>query len=140
MASQQQQQQQELGLQDPCGPTVWEAAAAHKGDIPAEAWEYQMRKALNDAAFNNLAYEPYCPHMPTHHKDCPHPVFAWVRHLCIAPRLCLQIKNAWSFALHLELVLFGRAKVSRSSRFVPRPLHAETQVMRSCCHQAEVAF
>lgn len=73
-----QQQQQELGLQDPCRPSVWEAAAARKGDIPAEAWEYQMRKALNDAAFNNLAYEPYCPHMPTHHKDCPHPVFAWV--------------------------------------------------------------
>jgi hypothetical protein len=79
MGSQEQQQQQQLALEDPCGPSVWEAAAAHKGDITAESWEYQMRKALNDAAYNNLAYEPYCPHMPTHHKDCPHPVFTWVR-------------------------------------------------------------
>jgi hypothetical protein len=127
MASQEQQQQQQLGLEDPCGPSVWEAAAARKGDIPAEAWEYQMRKALNDAAYSNLAYEPYCPHMPTHHKDCPHPVFTWVRNTIAFSTNQLQIGR---MLLLCMLLLFGPAKVSRCACRLPRSLHAETQVIR----------
>ncbi len=32
--------------------------------IPDDAWEYQIRKANNDAAYNGLDYVPYCTTMP----------------------------------------------------------------------------
>lgn len=45
--------------------------------IPEDAWEYHMRKALNDSAYNNLSYQPYCSTMPVP-KKCDAPQFAWV--------------------------------------------------------------
>jgi hypothetical protein len=32
--------------------------------VPDDAWEYQIRKSLNDAAYNGLDYVPYCSTMP----------------------------------------------------------------------------
>jgi hypothetical protein len=49
-------------------------------EIPDDAWEYQIRKALNDAAFNGLDYVPYCSTMPVQ-KKCEDPKFIWVRTL-----------------------------------------------------------
>ena len=46
--------------------------------VPDDAWEYHMRKAANDAAFNGLAYKPYCSTMPVKPKEDA-PKFAWVR-------------------------------------------------------------
>ena len=37
--------------------------------IPDDAWEYQIRKALNDAAYNGLDYVPYCSTMPVQSRD-----------------------------------------------------------------------
>lgn len=39
------------------------APQAHN-KIPDDAWEYQIRKSLNDAAYNGLDYVPYCSTMP----------------------------------------------------------------------------
>lgn len=40
--------------------------------VPEDAWEYQIRKALNDAAYNGLEYVPYCSTMPVQqHDDTP---------------------------------------------------------------------
>ncbi|KDD77155.1 hypothetical protein H632_c7p3 [Helicosporidium sp. ATCC 50920] len=36
--------------------------------IPDDAWEYQIRKSLNDAAYNGLDYVPYCSTMPVTEK------------------------------------------------------------------------
>ena len=44
--------------------------------IPDDAWEYQIRKALNDAAYNGLEYVPYCSTMPVQEK-CEDPKFMW---------------------------------------------------------------
>ncbi len=44
--------------------------------IPEDAWEYQIRKALNDAAYNGLEYVPYCSTMPVQEK-CEDPKFMW---------------------------------------------------------------
>lgn len=44
--------------------------------IPDDAWEYQIRKALNDAAYNGLDYVPYCSTMPVQEK-CDNPQFMW---------------------------------------------------------------
>jgi hypothetical protein len=45
--------------------------------IPDDAWEYQIRKALNDAAYNGLDYVPYCSTMPVQ-ANCKDPKFMWV--------------------------------------------------------------
>ena len=37
--------------------------------VPEDAWEYQIRKALNDAAYNGLDYVPYSSTMPVQPKD-----------------------------------------------------------------------
>jgi hypothetical protein len=42
---------------------VLHAPQAHN-KIPDDAWEYQIRKSLNDAAYNGLDYVPYCSTMP----------------------------------------------------------------------------
>lgn len=44
--------------------------------IPDDAWEYQIRKALNDAAYNGLDYVPYCSTMPVQ-EVCEDPKFIW---------------------------------------------------------------
>jgi hypothetical protein len=44
--------------------------------VPDDAWEYQIRKALNDAAYNGLDYVPYCSTMPVQDK-CEDPKFMW---------------------------------------------------------------
>lgn len=46
--------------------------------IPEDAWEYQIRKSLNDAAYNGLDYVPYCSTMPVQPK-CDEAKFIWVR-------------------------------------------------------------
>jgi hypothetical protein len=67
----------QLKLEDPTGPSVWEAAADHP--VPASEWEYQMRKNLRDAAFTTLAYLPACTHMPVcAGAKCSAPTFVWV--------------------------------------------------------------
>jgi hypothetical protein len=53
---------------------IWEAAEDAK--IPDDAWEYQIRKSLNDAAFNGLNYVPYCSTMPVQ-KNTETPKFIW---------------------------------------------------------------
>lgn len=50
----------------------------YKGKLPDDAWEAHMRKALNDAAWQNLAYVPYCPHAPCCRPKCEQPSYAWV--------------------------------------------------------------
>ena len=45
--------------------------------VPEDAWEYQIRKSLNDAAYNGLQYVPYCSTMPVQEK-CDNPKFMWV--------------------------------------------------------------
>eukprot|EP00890_Picochlorum_soloecismus_P006085 jgi/Picsp_1/6478/NSC_03824-R1_predicted protein [Ostreococcus lucimarinus CCE9901] len=55
-------------------PDIWESAVHNK--IPDDAWEYQIRKALNDAAYNGLDYVPYCSTMPVQEK-CDNPQFMW---------------------------------------------------------------
>lgn len=57
----------------PAGPSVRQAAA--DAAIPSDAWEYQVRKANNDAAFQNLDYVPYCSCMPTCKAGCANPHF-----------------------------------------------------------------
>lgn len=49
-----------------------------RAPIPDDAWEYQVRKSLNDAAYNGLDYVAYCPYMPVD-KECEAPRFMWVR-------------------------------------------------------------
>ncbi|GLC51190.1 hypothetical protein PLESTB_000475600 [Pleodorina starrii] len=39
-------------LEEVYGPSIWESAANAK--IPNTAWEYHIRKQLNDAAYNHL--------------------------------------------------------------------------------------
>ncbi|KAK9816971.1 hypothetical protein WJX72_007633 [[Myrmecia] bisecta] len=53
---------------------VWTSAAHNK--IPDDAHEYHLRKALNDAAYNGLAYVPFCSTMPVQ-QQCSEPKFAW---------------------------------------------------------------
>lgn len=57
--------------------------------IPEDAWEYQIRKSLNDAAYNGLQYVPYCSTMPVQNK-CDDPKFMWVSLLSEA---YLTLKN-----------------------------------------------
>ena len=44
--------------------------------VPEDAWEYQIRKALNDAAYNGLDYVPYCSTMPVQQHD-DNPKWVW---------------------------------------------------------------
>lgn len=47
--------------------------------VPTDAWEYLIRRALNDAAYNNLDYVAYCPHTPCCSKGpCKDAKFLWV--------------------------------------------------------------
>ncbi|KAI7835725.1 hypothetical protein COHA_010379 [Chlorella ohadii] len=55
-------------------PTIWTAAAHAR--IPDDAWEYQIRKSLNDAAYNGLDYVPYCSTMPVQPRD-DNPKWLW---------------------------------------------------------------
>ncbi|KAI8104352.1 hypothetical protein M9434_002910 [Picochlorum sp. BPE23] len=55
-------------------PDIWASAAHNK--IPDDAWEYQIRKSLNDAAYNGLDYVPYCSTMPVQ-EHCEDPKFMW---------------------------------------------------------------
>jgi hypothetical protein len=66
-----------LAQPDPAGPSVFEAAQHAKDSIPPSAHEYQMRKALGDAAYQTLSYLPVCTHMPTC-TACAAPAFVWV--------------------------------------------------------------
>lgn len=59
---------------DSQAPDIW-AAAAH-ARIPDDAWDYQIRKALNDAAYNGLDYVPYCSTMPVQPHDA-NPKWMW---------------------------------------------------------------
>lgn len=69
----------QLKLEDPAGPSIWEAAAQHKDNIPNSEWEYNMRKSLRDAAFTNLDYLPACTHMPVCAAGkCSAPRYIWV--------------------------------------------------------------
>ncbi|GIL42781.1 hypothetical protein Vafri_165 [Volvox africanus] len=66
----------EEGLEEVYGPSIWESAAHAK--IPSTAWEYHIRKQLNDAAYNHLEYVPYCSTMPVPQR-CEEPKFMWKR-------------------------------------------------------------
>ena len=44
--------------------------------VPEDAWEYHIRKALNDAAYNGLEYVPYSSLMPVPPKD-DNPHWIW---------------------------------------------------------------
>lgn len=57
-------------------PSVVPCVQAHV-PVPDDAWEYQIRKSLNDAAYNGLQYVPYCSTMPVQEK-CDDPKFMWV--------------------------------------------------------------
>ena len=46
--------------------------------IPDDAWEYHIRKALNDAAYQGLEYVPYCTTMPVK-PNSEDVAFMWVR-------------------------------------------------------------
>ena len=56
-------------------PSPWEQAHV---PIPDDAWEYQIRKALNDAAYQGLEYVPYCTTMPVK-PNSEDVAFMWVR-------------------------------------------------------------
>ena len=53
--------------------------------IPNDAWEYHIRKSLNDAAYQSLEYAPYCSTMPVA-KTCTEPRFMWVSEDCFYGR------------------------------------------------------
>ncbi len=46
--------------------------------IPDDAWEYHIRKSLNDAAYKGLDYVPYCSTMPLK-PESENVRFIWVR-------------------------------------------------------------
>lgn len=46
--------------------------------IPDDAWEYHIRKSLNDAAYKGLDYVPYCSTMPLK-PESESVRFIWVR-------------------------------------------------------------
>lgn len=51
------------------------SAQAHNR-IPDDAWEYQIRKQLNDAAYQGLDYVPYCSTMPVQPRE-DNPKWIW---------------------------------------------------------------
>ena len=62
------------GALQPCGLQVG-------AKIPGDAWEYQIRKSLNDAAYNGLDYVPYCSLMPIPKEATEEARFMWVSDL-----------------------------------------------------------
>lgn len=46
--------------------------------VPDDAWEYHIRRTLNDAAYNSLEYVPYSSTMPVQPKN-DGPKFIWKR-------------------------------------------------------------
>ena len=58
-------------------PARGSSQAQHAGKVPDDAWEYHIRKALNDAAYQALEYVPYCSTMPVP-KSCEQPRYVWV--------------------------------------------------------------
>lgn len=68
--------------------------------IPDDAWEYHIRKALNDAAYQNLEYVPYCSTMPVRKACDAQPKFMWVstRHASKAVRTvqCVYTRRRWA--------------------------------------------
>eukprot|EP00201_Polytomella_parva_P000547 CAMPEP_0175077644 /NCGR_PEP_ID=MMETSP0052_2-20121109/23533_1 /TAXON_ID=51329 ORGANISM="Polytomella parva, Strain SAG 63-3" /NCGR_SAMPLE_ID=MMETSP0052_2 /ASSEMBLY_ACC=CAM_ASM_000194 /LENGTH=88 /DNA_ID=CAMNT_0016347189 /DNA_START=12 /DNA_END=275 /DNA_ORIENTATION=+ len=61
-------------LDDLYGPSIWESAA--HVPVPDSAWEFHLRRSLNDAAYSSLDYVPYCSTMPVQ-KKCDQPKFMW---------------------------------------------------------------
>lgn len=58
-------------------PSVWASAAGC--EIKAgEHHEYEIRKANNDSAYNNLKYVPYCSTIPVQ-KVCEKAEFVWLK-------------------------------------------------------------
>ena len=71
--------------------------------IPDDAWEYQIRKALNDAAYNGLEYVPYCTTMPIQ-PNSENVAFMWVRTVCTicsSTVACSSSYDALSVGLHV---------------------------------------
>ncbi|KAI3426098.1 hypothetical protein D9Q98_008066 [Chlorella vulgaris] len=62
------------GIQEPPPTDLWSAASHVK--IPEDAWEYQIRKSLNDAAYNGLDFVPYSSTMPVQPRD-DNPKWIW---------------------------------------------------------------
>lgn len=58
-----------------CCPVLPRRPQSH-ARIPDDAWEYQIRKSLNDAAYNGLDYVPYCSTMPVQPRD-DNPKWIW---------------------------------------------------------------
>lgn len=66
-------------------PLAWHDAVSHMhalrlqahARVPDDAWEYQLRRSLGDAAYSTLAYVPYCSTMPVQRK-CNSPAWMWV--------------------------------------------------------------
>ncbi|KAF5835414.1 hypothetical protein DUNSADRAFT_7449 [Dunaliella salina] len=58
------------------GKSIFEAAA--ENPIPDNAWEFHIRKNLNDAAYNSLKYVPVCCCTPVCAK-CNNPKYMWTR-------------------------------------------------------------
>ena len=60
--------------------TVSYAALARQAHVPIpdDAWEYHIRKSLNDAAYQGLEYVPYCTTMPVK-ANSEDVAFMWVR-------------------------------------------------------------
>lgn len=67
----------DLNLADPSGPSVWDSPEKSK-EVPSNAWEYAMRKALKDAAYTSLVYVPVCTHAPVCKPHCTSPTYIWV--------------------------------------------------------------
>ena len=61
--------------------------------MPDDAYEYQVRKALNDAAYTGLAYVPYCSTMPVPPR-CEAPKFAWVSFFFFSSFLSSRLETA----------------------------------------------
>eukprot|EP00798_Chlamydomonas_sp_ICE-L_P020454 gene20454-27242_t len=73
-ASQEQEGVAALSQQAYGRPSIWQSAVGHK--IPDQAWDYHIRRSINDAAYNSLDYVPYASTMPVPQK-CDNPKFMW---------------------------------------------------------------
>lgn len=67
------------------------ASQAHN-KVPDDAWEYQTRKSLNDAAYKGLDYVPYSSRMPVR-RETDETKFMWVR----AVLLCMYLEPLQSY-------------------------------------------
>merc|ERR1711988_2081281 len=57
-------------------PDIW--SVAEEVPIPPSAHEYNIRKALNDAAYRGLDYVAFDPNMPINKAGCPSDEVQWV--------------------------------------------------------------